>query len=73
VSKRNHGPTNPLARPIKPPTITGSRVSIFTASTSSFKEKTINLEALFDGSNPFEEGGSVHYTADDVSPNEPAF
>jgi hypothetical protein len=38
-----------------------------------FKGKAINLEALFDGSNPFEEGGSVHHTADDVSPNEPAF
>jgi hypothetical protein len=38
-----------------------------------FGTHTINLEALFDGSNPFEEGGSVHYTADDVSPNEPAF
>jgi hypothetical protein len=36
-----------------------------------FGTHTINLEALFDGSNPFEEGGSVHYTADDVSPNEP--
>jgi hypothetical protein len=34
---------------------------------------TAGYAGVFDGSNPFEEGGSVHYTADDVSPNEPAF
>jgi hypothetical protein len=39
----------------------------------AYKDKSINLEALYSGGDPFEEGGAVHFTADDISPNEPGF